>query len=149
MTKIKAININDHKIRLLIENNYNDWLMNIRVILRSRKLWKYAIEFYTSIFNSANFKKFIDLKIINAKVEKIEWKNKIEKTIDYMTFTINTKMKNKFKNKHFNNSYKMLLKIKKELKFIDDAQFMKFTKKYYSLNIKNYKNMSEFLNKIK
>ena len=66
-----------------------------------------------------------------------------------MTFTINTKMKNKFKNEHFNNNYKMLLKIKKELKFIDDAQFMKLTKKYYSLNIKNYTNMSTFLNKIK
>ena len=26
---------------------------------------------------------------------------------------------------------------------------MKFTKKYYSLNIKNFKNMSKFLNKIK
>ena len=66
-----------------------------------------------------------------------------------MTFTIDTKMKNKFKNEHFNNNYKMLLKIKKELKLIDDAQFMKFTKNYYSLNIKNFKNISKFLNKIK
>ena len=66
-----------------------------------------------------------------------------------MTFTINTKIKNKFKNEHFNNNYKMLLKIKKELKLIDDAQFIKLTKKYYSLNIKNFKNMSKFLNKIK
>ena len=58
-------------------------------------------------------------------------------------------MKNKLKNEHFNNSYKMLLKIKEELKLIDDAQFMKFTKNYYSLNIKDFKNMSKFLNKIK
>ena len=66
-----------------------------------------------------------------------------------MTSTIDTKMKNKFKDEHFNNSYKMLLRIKEELKFIDDAQFMRFTKEYYSLNIKNYKDMSEFLDKIK
>ena len=149
MAEIKTIDINDHKIRLLIENNYNDWLMNIRAILRSRKLWKYVIEFYVFIFNSADLKKLIDLKIINVKIEKTEWKNKIEETIDYMTSTIDTKMKNKFKNEHFNNSYKMLLRIKKELKFIDDAQFMRLTKKYYSLNIKNYKDMSKFLNKIK
>ena len=110
MTEIKAIDIDDHKIRLLIENNYNDWLMNIRAILRSRKLWKYAIEFYTSIFNSADLKKLIDLEIISAKVEEIEWKSKIEETIDYITSTIDTKMKNKLKNEHFNNSYKMLLR---------------------------------------
>ena len=58
-------------------------------------------------------------------------------------------MKNKFKNEHFNNSYLMLLKFKKKLKFIDDTQFMKFTKKYYSLNINNFKKMFELLNKIK
>ena len=138
MTEIKTVKIADNKIRLLTENNYNDWLVNIRAILRSKKLWKYATESYVSIFNSVDSKKLIELEISNAKAENTEWKNKTEETIDYMTPTIDTKMKNKLKNEHFNNSYKMLLRIKEELKLIDDAQFMRLTKKYYSLNIKDF-----------
>ena len=73
----------------------------------------------------------------------------MKETADIMTSTIDSKMKSKLKEKHFNNSYLMLQKIKEELKLIDDAQFMRLTKKYYSLNINDFKKMSELLNKIK
>ncbi|KAG6989817.1 hypothetical protein G7Y79_00063g093680 [Physcia stellaris] len=149
MAEVKAVDIGGHKIRLLTEDNYNDWLVDIRAILRPRKLWKYATEPYTPTFNPADPKKPTDLEIISAKAEETEWKSKAEETADYMTPTIGTKMKNKLKDEHFNNSYKMLLRIKEELEPIGDAQFMRLTKEYYSLNIKDYKDMSEFLDKVK
>ena len=30
------------RIRLLIEDNYNEWYIDIRVLLRKNKLWKYT-----------------------------------------------------------------------------------------------------------
>lgn len=149
MAEIKSVEIAGNKIRLLTEDNYNDWLVDIRAILRPRKLWKYATEPYKPTFNPVDPKKPTELEITSAKAEETEWKNKTEETADYMTPTIGSKMKNKLKDEHFNNSYKMLLRIKEELEPTGDAQFMRLTKEYYSLNIKDYKDMSEFLDKVK
>ena len=43
----------------------------------------------------------------------------------------------------------MIQRIKKKLQSSDNVQFMKLIQKYYSLNFKNFKDMSKFLNHVK
>lgn len=132
-TNIKSstttIKVQDHIIRQLNEDNLNDWLVNIRAILRPLKLWKYAT-------NST------------SKNDK-EWLNKAKKTIDIMIFTISSSIKKKLNNNHFNNNYVMLQRIKEKLQLNDDAQFMRLTQKYYSLDYSDFKGMSKFLDHVK
>ena len=70
-------------------------------------------------------------------------------TIDEMTSRISLKIKQMLETFHYDNDYLMLKKLYQQLQFVEDAQFMRFTKKFYSLKMNNFKNMSEFLIHIK
>ena len=147
--KIVTIKINDHTIRQLNDDNFSDWFVDIRAVLRSQKLWKYAIESFNDFVLTKDVVFRISEKKQNLKVNETAWLEKMKETADIMTSTIDSKIKSKLKEEHFNNSYLMLQKIKEELKLTGDAQFMRLTKEYYSLNINDFKGMPELLNKIK
>ena len=144
-----TVKINGHTIRQLNDNNFSDWFVDIRAVLRPQKLWKYAIEPFNDplLAKEAVFRS----KDENQKLKANEaaWLEKVEETADIMTPTIGPKMKSKLKDEHFNNSYLMLLKLKEELEPTGDAQFMRLTKEYYSLNINDFKGMPELLDKVK
>ena len=99
--------------------------------MRFKKLWKYAIEF------------------CSEKKNKKTWIKKTKKIADYIILTIKSFIKRKLIEKHFNNSYLILQKLKQKLKFTENVQFMRLIKKYYSLNLANFANISQLLNKIK
>ena len=50
---------------------------------------------------------------------------------------------------HFDNDYIMLKRLHQLLQFVENAQFMRFTKKFYSLKIIEFKNMIEFFTHVK
>ena len=70
-------------------------------------------------------------------------------TTDEMTSRISLKIKQIFETFHYDNDYLMLKKLYQLLQFVENAQFMRFTKEFYSLKMNNFKNMSEFLIHIK
>ena len=69
--------------------------------------------------------------------------------IDEMTSRISLKIKQMLEASHFDNDYLMLEKLYELLQLVEDAQFMRLSKKFYSLKMMNFKNMSEFLTHIK
>ena len=148
-TKKTSVKINDHTIRQLHEDNLNDWLMNIRAVLRPLKLWQYTQAPYKTTIASKNFKTVTSEEQAAYNDEKQAWIAKAEETTDIMTSTISPSIKKKLNDIHFNNSYFMLQRIKEKLQSSDDAQFMKLTQKYYSLDYDNFKNMSKFLDHVK
>ena len=76
-------------------------------------------------------------------------KKKIIKVVDEMTSRISLKIKQMFDVFYFNNEYMMLKKLHELLQFVENAQFMRFMKKIYSLKTINFDNMSEFFIHVK
>ena len=71
------------------------------------------------------------------------------KAIDEMISRITLRIKQMLKKSHFDNDYTMLKRLYQLLQLVENVQFMRFTKKFYSLKIIKYKNMIKFLTHIK
>ena len=121
-------------IRQLIENNYFEWLVDIRTHLRFKKLWKYT-----------QFK--VDDDLIVA--QKFKWVEIFEKAVDVMISIINESIKQKFNEIEFNCDYVMLLKIIFLLQSIDDVEYMRLTKKYYTFKYEFFNSMFDYFTHIK
>ena len=119
----------------LTENNYAEWNRNIRAVLRKQKLWKYTQSEWES----------------NEEVleEKADWEEKSTEAADLMTPTITAPIQAKLTEDEFNDGYKMYKRLKELLQPSGETQFMRLTREYYTLNYRNYKDVSEFLDHVK
>ena len=66
-----------------------------------------------------------------------------------MTPTITAPIQAKLTDNEFNNGYRMYKRLKELLQLSGEMQFMRLTRKYYTLNYRNYKDVSEFLDHVK
>jgi len=66
-----------------------------------------------------------------------------------MTSTLFAEIKRKLTKKNFNNRYKMLTKLSHLLQPNEDAQFMRLTCKYYTLQFDDNEFLSDFLTHVK
>lgn len=62
-----------------------------------------------------------------------------------MTFTISVNVKQKLIKEDFNDDYKMLKHLEILLQSFTDAEFMRLTKKYYTLSLIDFKSMKDML----
>lgn len=62
-----------------------------------------------------------------------------------MTPTIRAPIPAKLTEDEFNNGYKTYRRLKELLQPLGESQFMRLTREYHTLNYRNYKDMSEFL----
>ena len=136
-------------ILMFIKDNLSMWVLDIRARLRKKKLWKYTQNAFKPSIVLKNKKRYTDEQKAQIKIEKTKWEEKIMKAIDEMTSRISLKVKQMFEVSHFNNDYLMLRKLYELLQFVKDAQFMRLMKKFYSLKIDDFNNMTEFLIHVK
>lgn len=120
----------------LTEKNYNEWNRNIRAVLRKNKLWKYT----QSEFSKAEQK---------DRPPQSEWNEKATEAADMMTPTISAGIQAKLTEDHFNDGYKMFSRLKELLQPTGETQFMRLTREYYTLDYRDFHNISEFLDHIK
>ncbi len=66
-----------------------------------------------------------------------------------MTSTLFAEIKRKLTEKDFNNGYKMLTKLSRLLQPDEDAQFMRLTCEYYTLQFNDNESLSDFLTHVK
>ncbi len=119
----------------LTENNYDEWNRNICAVLRKQNLWKYIQSEWESIEEVLE--------------EKADWEKKSTEAADLMTPTITVPIPAKLTEDEFNDRYKMYKRLKELLQSSGETQFMRLTREYYTLNYRNYKDVSEFLNHVK
>jgi len=127
LTVIMTILFVRHQIQLLIEKNFDDWLIDIRAHLRLKELWECT-------------------QIVSDDKES---QKKIEQTADVMTLTISVGVKQKLVKEDFNDDYKMLRHLEILLQPSTDAEFMRLTKKYYTLSSIDFKSTRDMLTHIK
>ena len=139
----------DEIILMLTKNNLSMWILNIRARLRKKKLWKYTQNVFKFSIVLKNKKRYTDEQKAQIKIEKTEWKEKVMKAVDEMTSRISLKIKQMLEAFHFNNDYLMLERLYELLQLVKDAQFMRLMKKFYSLKIDDFNNMTEFLTHVK
>ncbi|MCJ1467041.1 hypothetical protein MMC07_005663 [Pseudocyphellaria aurata] len=128
--------VNTIQIVRLSERNYNEWNRNIRAILRKHKLWKYTQSEYSKA-DAEN------------RLSESEWNEKSIEATDIMTPTISGPIQAKLTDDQFNDGYKMYSRLKELLQPTGETQFMRLTREYYTLNFKDFGNISEFLDHIK
>ena len=121
-------------IRQFTKNNYFEWLIDIRAHLRFKKLWKYI-------------QTKVEKRLIVAQIFK--WIEFFQNAADVMIFIINDDVKQKFNEIDFNCDFAMLFKITFLLQSIDDVEFMRFTKKYYTLKFESFSCMFDYFIYIK
>ncbi len=136
----KSANVVSLHITPLTENNFSDWLIDIRAHLRSRKLWKYTQEPVPDKDKG---------ETATATKKRKDWQEKAEEAADTITPTISPAIKKKLKEAEFNDGYSMLQRLSTLLQPAGDAQFMRLTKEYYTLDIKEFKSITEFLDHVK
>lgn len=105
------VKVNGVAIARLTEENYSEWIVDIRAILRQHDLWSYVQA--TS-----------DIKATTAQLEK---------AADLMTLTLSKGVKQKLSDAEFNDGQAMLKKLESMLQPIGETQFMRCTREYYSL----------------
>lgn len=118
----------------LTETNFNEWLVDIRAHLRSHKLWQYTQTPY-------------DEK--SSEISRTEWDEKAMDAADIMTLTITNSIKQKLKAEEFNNGYLMLQRLITLLQPTGETQFLRLTRELYTLRYSDFKDVSEFLTRVK
>ena len=83
--------------RQLQEDNLNDWLMDIRALLRPRILWKYVTELYNE----------------EEKARKNAWAIKAKETVDLKLPTIGPFMKRWITEEQFNKDIRCCKSLRK------------------------------------
>ncbi len=81
--------------------------------------------------------------------EKADWEEKSTEAANLMTPTITAPIQAKLTEDEFNDGYKMYKRLKELLQLSGETQFMRLTREYYTLNYRNYKDVSEFLDHVK
>ena len=119
--------VNGVEILRLTEDNFSDWNVDIRALLRSKKLWKYTQE---------------------ACPEGTRNAEKWEETADLMTPTLSTSVKSKLTEEEFNDGYKMYQRLI-VLQPNRTAQFMRYTREYYSLKYAGDEPIDAFHTRVK
>ncbi len=120
-------------ISRLTEKNHAEWNRNIRAVFHKQKLWKYTQSEWKS----------------DEEVLKADWEEKSTDAADLMTPTITALIQAKLTEDNFNDGYKMYKRLKKLIQPLGETQFMRLTREYYTLNYRNYKNVSEFFDHVK
>ncbi len=114
---------------VLKEDNFLDWIIDVRAHLRKEKLWQYTQE--------------------KGDKKSSEWEEKAQEAADFMTPTISPTVKRKLTEEEFNNGYLMISRLTSLLAPKGDAQFMRLTREYYTLSANTFKDIPEFLTRIK
>lgn len=84
----------DDVILMLIKKNLSIWILNIRIRLRKKKLWKYTqIVFKFSIILKNNKKKYTNEQVATVKAKELKYKKNVMKAIDEMTSRISLRSK--------------------------------------------------------
>ena len=115
----------------LKEDNFSDWLIDVRAHLRKDKLWKYTQE------------------VPDAEKKSSEWEEKAQEAADFMTPTISPAVKRKLTEAEFNNGYQMITRLTALLAPKGEAQFMRLSREYYTLQLSHFKDIPELLTRIK
>jgi len=118
-------------ITVLKEDNFPDWIIDVRAHLRKDKLWKYTQE------------------IPKGEKKTSEWEEKAQEAADYITPIISPTVKRKLTESEFNDGYLMISKLTALLAPKGDAQYMRLTREYYTLQAENFKDIPEFLTHVK
>ncbi len=126
------LNVNTSTIPKLTKQNFAKWLVDTRAHLRRSKLWKYT-------------QKDVDVTAEEESKKMDKW----EEAADLMTPTLSAEIKRKLAEEDFNNGYKMLTKLSRLLQPGEDAQFMRLTRKYYTLRFDDNEFLSDFLTHVK
>ena len=121
-------------IRQLAEDNYTEWLIDIKAYLRSKKLWEYT-QSGPDPEKSAQ---------IQAK-----WLHSAMEAADLMTPTISGSVKQKIQTDAFDNGFTMMTELINIYAPKGEAEFMRLTREYYSLKFSEYDSMTAYLTKIK
>ncbi len=116
-----------YQTRLLTEDNFSDWLTDIRAHLRPKRLWQYT-------------QTALDDKLSQEKAEE---------AADAMTPTTSVGVKQKLIKEDFNNGYKMLRRLETLLQPPTDAEFMRLTQEYFTLSTADFKSTGDLLTHIK
>jgi hypothetical protein len=71
------------------------------------------------------------------------------KVVDRMILIITNFIKQKLRAKKFNDDYVMLNRLTALLQLIDETQFLRLTRELYTLQYSDFKDVSEFLTRVK
>ena len=108
--------------------------MDIRAHIRGKKLWKYTQSPPPEDLTAA---------------QKTKWEESTQEAADNMTPTISPAVKQKLGEAEFNDGYVMLTKITALYQSKGEAEFMRLTKEYYTIDYHKFGSMSEYLTHIK
>jgi len=106
MTERSINTISSHALSLT-EENFSDWLIDIRAYLRSKKLWKYTQEQYVSVPEEGE----TAAAVKKREKEQTEWKEKAEEAANIITPIITPAIKKKLTEVKFNDGQKMLVRL--------------------------------------
>ena len=121
-------------IRQLVEDNYAEWLIDIRAYLRSKKLWEYTQ-------SGPDPEKSVPIQT--------KWLHSAMEAADLMTPTISGSVKQKLQTDAFDNGFIMMNQLVNIYAPKGEAEFMRLTREYYSLKYHEYDSMTAYLTKIK
>lgn len=118
------------RIPLLTDTNYSTWLVDIRAILRQKKLWEAVQEPLTSESTKAIVTKH-------------------EEAADIVTITISASVKQRLVDSEFNDAYLMLTKLQTLFAPATEQTFMQSIQELFSISPRKFNNMEAFLTQIK
>ncbi len=122
-------------IRQLTDDNYPEWLIDIRAHLRGKDFWK-----YTQTAPDSD-------KLTAPALTK--WIDSAMKAADLMTPTISGPVKRKLQANAFNDGYLMMTQLANIFAPKGDAEFMRLTKEYYSLRFDDFDSITAYLTHMK
>ena len=137
------------RIELLTEGNFSSWYIDTRAHLRSKKLWEYTQELYTS--DDTTTPEDGKTPQILKKEQKAmkDWEGKSQEAADLMTPTISRTVKRKLTEIEFNDGYLMFTRLRTLLQPSGSSELIRLSKEYYSIQFKSFKSMPEYLTHIK
>ncbi|KAF6222411.1 hypothetical protein HO133_001497 [Letharia lupina] len=121
-------------IRQLTDNNYSEWLIDIKALLRGKKLWNYTQEAPDPD------------KSVTAQAK---WRDSAMEAADLITPTISGPVKQKLQANAFDDGYLMMTSLANIYAPKGDAEFMRLTREYYSLRYEDFDSMTHYLTQIK
>lgn len=121
-------------IRQLNEDNYSEWLVDVRALLRKQKLWKYTQETPPETLTAAAL---------------VKWKDSSEEAADVMTPTISGPVKQRLAADEFNCGFKMMSHLTDLYRPTGDDEFMRLTKQYYTIKYSKFESVTDYITHIK
>ncbi|KAF6221652.1 hypothetical protein HO133_001620 [Letharia lupina] len=121
-------------IRQLTDNNYSEWLIDVKALLRGKKLWNYTQEAPDPD------------KSVTAQAK---WRDSAMEAADLITPTISGPVKQKLQANAFDDGYLMMTSLVNIYAPKGDAEFMRLTREYYSLRYEDFDSMTHYLTQIK